>query len=60
MFVAHTCINIKRIHLKFKTYKMCLIVWLFAMWIYPTHSYNRHNECDMKVNMNLNDIVSSL
>ena len=37
-----------------------LIVWLFAMWLYPTHSNNRYIECDMKININLNDIVSTI
>ena len=37
-----------------------LIVWLFAMWIYPTQYNNRHIECDMKVNINVNDIVQKI
>ena len=30
------------------------------MWIYPTHYNNRHIECDMEVNINVNDIVQTI
>ena len=49
MFVASTGIHLK--HIKLLDIQIVLIVWLFAMQIYPIHSFYWHTECDLKVNI---------
>ena len=57
MFVANTGINYKHIALK---HTKCFNSLAICHVDIPRHSYNSHNECDIKVNINLNDTVSTI